>query len=116
MFLVLRFDYLSLSLQPGGRLFVSVKTNGRSDPTAMKLELKCCTGVHKEMVTAVAWTPDNELYSMSDDSTIHRWDGSGDSAGKVCVVLKVGNKRRAASAALCHHRGDGDSLQRRACL
>ncbi|CAM9682340.1 unnamed protein product [Pylaiella littoralis] len=49
----------------------------------MKLQLKCCTGVHKEMVTAVAWTPENELYSMSDDSTIHRWDGCGDSAGKV---------------------------------
>lgn len=50
----------------------------------MKLELKCCAGVHKDMATAVAWTPENELYSMSDDNTIHRWDGSGDSAGKVC--------------------------------
>lgn len=49
----------------------------------MKLELKCRTGVHTEMVTAVAWTPDNELYSMSDDSTIHRWDGCGDPTGKV---------------------------------
>lgn len=49
----------------------------------MKLKLKCCASVHKEMVTAVAWTPDNELYSMSDDNTIHRWDGSGDPAGKV---------------------------------
>lgn len=52
----------------------------------MKLKLKCCSGVHKEMVTAVAWTPDNELYSMSDDNTIHRWDGSGDPAGKVWYV------------------------------
>lgn len=49
----------------------------------MKLELKRCTGVHNEMVTAVAWTPDNELYSISDDSTIQRWDGSGNPAGKV---------------------------------
>lgn len=58
----------------------------------MKLKLKCCAGVHKEMVTAVAWTPDNELYSMSDDNTIHRWDGSGDPAGKVsgrCRVQKT---------------------------
>lgn len=51
----------------------------------MKLKLKCRTGVHTEMATAVAWTPDNELYSMSDDSTIHRWDGGGDPAGKVRV-------------------------------
>ena len=52
----------------------------------MKLKLKCSAGVHKEMVTAVAWTPDNELYSMSDDNTIHRWDGSGDPAGKAWHV------------------------------
>eukprot|EP00752_Nemacystus_decipiens_P011443 g10162.t1 len=49
----------------------------------MKLELRCRGEVHTEMVTAVAWTPDNELYSMSDDNTIHRWDGGGDPAGKV---------------------------------
>lgn len=55
----------------------------RRDAAVMKLKLKCCASVHKEMVTAVAWTPDNELYSMSDDNTIHRWDGSGDPAGKV---------------------------------
>lgn len=52
----------------------------------MKLQLRCSAGVHKEMVTAVSWTPDNELYSMSDDNTIHRWDGSGDPAGKVWHV------------------------------
>lgn len=54
-----------------------------AEQSHMKLELKCRTGVHTEMVTAVAWTPDNELYSMSDDSTIHRWDGGGEPAGKV---------------------------------
>lgn len=54
----------------------------------MKLELKCCNGVHTEMVTAVAWTPENELYSMSDDSTIHRWDGGGDPTGKVGGVCR----------------------------
>lgn len=49
----------------------------------MKLEVKCCTNIHSEMVTAVAWTPESELYSFSDDSTIHRWDGEGNPSGKV---------------------------------
>lgn len=49
----------------------------------MKLEVKCCMDAHKEMVTAVAWTPDNSLYSMSDDNTIHRWDAAGNASGKV---------------------------------
>ncbi|CAM9565795.1 unnamed protein product [Ascophyllum nodosum] len=52
----------------------------------MKLDLKCCSGVHKEMVTAVAWTPENELFSIAEDSTIHRWDGSGNPVGKVATL------------------------------
>lgn len=55
----------------------------------MKLEVKCCTDVHKEMITAVAWTPDNGLYSMSDDSTIHRWDAAGNPSGKVMTCVRL---------------------------
>lgn len=49
----------------------------------MKLEVKCCQYIHTDIVTAVAWTPENELYSLSDDCSIHRWDGDGNPSGKV---------------------------------
>ncbi|KAG5191643.1 intraflagellar transport protein 80 [Tribonema minus] len=56
----------------------------------MKLQLKVCAAVHKEMVTAVAWTPDNELFTVSDDRTVHRWDMAGEPLGKVTTTEPYG--------------------------
>lgn len=53
---------------------------------AMRLQLKGNASVHRDMVTAVAWTPDNELYSISDDKTIHKWDMGGEPRGKVTTI------------------------------
>lgn len=42
--------------------------------------------LHKDMVTAVCWTPTNELYTCSDDKTVMRWNLQGESMGKVCEL------------------------------
>ncbi|CAM9332690.1 unnamed protein product [Phaeothamnion confervicola] len=52
----------------------------------MKLQIKEGAGVHKEICTAVAWTPEGELYSVSDDKTMCRWDSSGEPAGKIAAL------------------------------
>jgi intraflagellar transport protein 80 len=36
-----------------------------------------------DIVTAVAWTPDCQLFSCSDDKVIWKWTADGESAGKV---------------------------------
>jgi intraflagellar transport protein 80 len=56
----------------------------------MKLQVKLCTRVHKEMVAAIAWTPENELYSISDDKTVHRWDMAGEPIGRVTALEAYG--------------------------
>jgi intraflagellar transport protein 80 len=47
----------------------------------MKLQLTERRGVHRDMVTAVSWTPGNELFSVCDDRKLHRWDSGGESVG-----------------------------------
>eukprot|EP00953_Heterococcus_sp_UTEX-ZZ885_P008920 5292-Heterococcus_DN1.PRE.2 len=42
------------------------------------------------MVAAIAWTPENELYSISDDKTVHRWDMAGEPVGRVTALEAYG--------------------------
>eukprot|EP00164_Ancoracysta_twista_P001772 GFYU01002327.1.p1 GENE.GFYU01002327.1~~GFYU01002327.1.p1 ORF type:complete len:763 (-),score=200.01 GFYU01002327.1:142-2430(-) len=51
------------------------------------MKLKCVQAprnIHKEIVTCVGWTAANELFSVSDDNTIYKWNIEGESQGKVC--------------------------------
>ena len=50
---------------------------------AMRLEVKRCGNVHSELVAAVGWNAENELYSCGDDKQIARWNANGDAGGKV---------------------------------
>ena len=49
----------------------------------MRLEVKRCGNVHSELVAAVGWNAENELYSCGDDKQIARWNVNGDAGGKV---------------------------------
>jgi hypothetical protein len=49
----------------------------------MRLEVKRCGNVHSELVAAVGWNAENELYSCGDDKQIARWNANGDAGGKV---------------------------------
>jgi len=50
----------------------------------MKFDIKVVPNQHKDMVTAVTWTPNNELFSCSDDKTVAKWTMEGECTGKVC--------------------------------
>lgn len=39
-----------------------------------------------DIATAVAWAPDNQLISCSDDKIICRWTSEGEVAGKISSV------------------------------
>ena len=45
------------------------------------LDLLCAD---KDLVSSVAWTPSNLLYSCSDDSTIQSWTIDGEADAKLC--------------------------------
>lgn len=40
--------------------------------------------LHKEIVLALGWSPNNELITASDDSTVQRWGMDGSALGKLC--------------------------------
>jgi intraflagellar transport protein 80 len=39
---------------------------------------------HKDMVTALSWNSQNELFSCGDDQLMYKWSMSGEVTGKVC--------------------------------
>ena len=43
----------------------------------MKLKL-IASQTHTDVVSSCCWSPDNKLYSLSDDKTILIWDYTGD--------------------------------------
>jgi intraflagellar transport protein 80 len=49
----------------------------------MRLDISCKGNIHSELTACVGWGPSNELFSFSDDRTIHKWSASGDPVGKV---------------------------------
>ena len=44
---------------------------------------------HTEIATAVAWSPDCQLFSCSDDKTIVKWSAEGDQTGKINLAANV---------------------------
>ncbi|GMH38669.1 hypothetical protein BSKO_06553 [Bryopsis sp. KO-2023] len=51
----------------------------------MKLNVEVQTSpVHTDLVSALGWNRANELFTCSDDHTIHRWNSTGQPEGKVC--------------------------------
>lgn len=50
----------------------------------MRLKVAAPQTHHKDMVTALCWTPTNELYTCSDDGSVSKWDLDGEHQGKVC--------------------------------
>jgi len=40
----------------------------------------------KDAVTACCWSPQNELFTCSDDKTIARWSMDGEPKGTVCKL------------------------------
>eukprot|EP01013_Petalomonas_cantuscygni_P036802 TRINITY_DN674_c1_g1_i1.p2 TRINITY_DN674_c1_g1~~TRINITY_DN674_c1_g1_i1.p2 ORF type:complete len:830 (+),score=183.64 TRINITY_DN674_c1_g1_i1:144-2633(+) len=50
--------------------------------------------VHKDLVISAGWSRGNELFTASDDGTIHRWSVNGEPMGQVCqfddeVVINI---------------------------
>jgi len=41
---------------------------------------------HSPVVSGISWTSNGELYSTSDDKTVHRWAGTGDPQGRICQL------------------------------
>ncbi|GBG65480.1 hypothetical protein CBR_g51075 [Chara braunii] len=39
-----------------------------------------------QLVAAVGWNSSNELYSCSDDRTVHKWNMNGEAMGKACEI------------------------------
>ncbi|PNH11834.1 Intraflagellar transport protein 80 [Tetrabaena socialis] len=53
----------------------------------MRLKVKQGSAqVHSELTAALGWNVWNELYSCSDDQTIHKWNMLGEPEQKVCQV------------------------------
>ncbi|KAJ9526633.1 hypothetical protein QJQ45_017601 [Haematococcus lacustris] len=52
----------------------------------MRLKVKAATSVHSEIASACGWSVWNELFTCSDDQTIHKWNSIGESEGKVCQL------------------------------
>ena len=44
---------------------------------------------HSDIATAVAWSPDCQLFSCSDDKTISKWSSEGEHAGKISLDPKT---------------------------
>ena len=49
----------------------------------MRLKAKAGQPVHTELAGACGWSVWNELFSCSDDQTIHKWNLGGEPEGKV---------------------------------
>lgn len=74
----------------------------------MKLKLKQIEKVHhQDIVSAVSWSPSNQLFSLSDDKTILTWDINGEYQTKFldldvyCTALEWGPNLKSANDALC---------------
>ena len=44
------------------------------------------TCTDSDIVTAVAWSPDCQLFSCSDDKAIGKWGADGEAAGKITTI------------------------------
>ena len=42
--------------------------------------------IHQDICAAVCWNAENELYSVSDDMTMHTWDINGNNVGKAMDI------------------------------
>lgn len=42
--------------------------------------------IHEDICTSVSWNSENELYSVSDDMSVHTWDIEGNNKGKAMEV------------------------------
>lgn len=52
----------------------------------MRLTITPKHDAHSEVCTAVAWSPDSQLMSCSDDKVLCRWGADGESLGKVTTL------------------------------
>jgi len=53
----------------------------------MKLKCVSTPPLHKQTVTAVTWTPSNQIYAASDDKSISVWNVNGEIVNKCLVKL-----------------------------
>ncbi len=74
----------------------------------MKLKLKQNEKtIHEEIVSSVSWSPNNQLFSLSDDKTILTWDSNGEYTSKFldldiyCTALEWGPNLKSANDAIC---------------
>ncbi len=74
----------------------------------MKLKLKQNEKtIHTEIIASVSWSPNNQLYSLSDDKTIQTWDTNGEYISKFldldvfCTALEWGPALKSANDSLC---------------
>jgi hypothetical protein len=72
----------------------------------MRFELLPVSKAHKDLASAVSWNIANDLYTCSDDQSMHRWNARGEPQGKVPTRVMVSVARSTASP----------TCQRTACL
>lgn len=64
--------------------FVCVCEQAYWGANTMRLDVKVASsGSEKELVSAVGWSPTNELFSCSDDKSVHKWNSQGQAEGQV---------------------------------
>jgi intraflagellar transport protein 80 len=80
----------------------------------MKLKVKKSDKqIHQEVVSAVCWAPNNQLYSLSDDKTICIWDINGEYVSKYqdldcyCTALEWAPGLKSGNDALAIGTSDG---------
>ncbi len=80
----------------------------------MKLKLKKNEKMsHKDVVSAVCWAANNQLYSLSDDKSILIWDINGEYVGKFmdldcyCTAMEFGPSLKSENDALALGTSDG---------
>lgn len=80
----------------------------------MKLKLKKNEKQsHQDVVSAVCWAPNNQLYSLSDDKTILMWDINGEYVGKFldldsyCTAMEWGPSLKSGNDAMAIGTSDG---------
>ena len=52
----------------------------------MKLNVAVKQDAHAEICTSIAWSPDSQLLSCSDDKVLCKWGADGESLGKVATL------------------------------
>jgi intraflagellar transport protein 80 len=67
----------------------------------MRLQLLPVSKAHKDLASSVSWNVSNDLYTCSDDQSLHRWNAQGESEGKVTTKQNLLPRQMLCHASVC---------------